>query len=78
MPEELVNFIATIPNILLIVKIGMLVLELFYLSFSFVLIRQLHVMAKTLIVPVSKVFRIMVYIHFILALGILVLTLILL
>jgi hypothetical protein len=59
--------------VLLLVKLLLLIGALVYLIFSFIIIRQIHIMRSTLITPFSSIILIAGYIHLAFAIGVLVL-----
>lgn len=62
----------------LVLKIMFIIGALIYLIFSFVVVRQIHIMRSTLITPFSSFVQIIGYIHLLIALGALLLLIVIL
>lgn len=57
----------------LLLKVIFIVAALLYLIFSFVVVRQIHLMRSTVITPLSSFIQIVGYIHLLLSLGVVLL-----
>lgn len=71
MPELTTTASSEVLN--LVLKIAVLIILVFYAIFALLIIRQVELMTKTLITPVSQFVKTLALVHAVLAMGIIVL-----
>lgn len=74
------DFLQSLLNLtpLLLVKLFILLFEVFYIGFAFLLLRQERLMSQTVEISISSFFKLLVNVNFIASIAIFILSLLLL
>lgn len=69
MPTTILSDLFSIEALLFFIKVVILIILVFYTIFSLIIVRQVDLMSKTLITPVSSILKAFSILHAVLAVG---------